>query len=180
MTAALAPTLGCDEGAVAAAPHRASFPWSVVGLTIPALIGIVRLVVSIRRPYDLWGDHAIFETAIRRVASGTQALGPYSRFGFHQPGPAYFEAQAPFYWLSGANPGALFVGALCLNLGCALACVLVIRRFLGEPSARWAAVVLGGYLLAATPALAGDPWNVYVLSLPLLLTMVLEIGRAHV
>jgi hypothetical protein len=174
MTAAVAPAPVRDDRASAAtAAGRSAMPWSVVALAVPAVIGVVRLVLSIRRPYDFWGDHAIFETAIRRVASGTQALGPYSRFGFHQPGPAYFETQAPFFWLSGASPRALFLGALSINLGSALGCVLVIRRFLGEPAARWTAVVLGAFLLALTPALLADPWPIYVLGLPLLLTMLL-------
>jgi hypothetical protein len=146
---------------------------------VPALIGAVRLLLSIRHPYDFWGDHAIFETAIRRVATGTQAVGPYSRFGFHQPGPAYFEAQAPFYWLSGASPRALFLGALSINLGSALGCVLLIRRFLGEPAARWTAVVLGAFVVALTPALLADPWPIYVLGLPLLLTMLLAAGATR-
>ncbi len=156
MTAAVAPARD-DTVAAAAAHHRRAIPWSVVVLAVPTVIGVARLVLSIRHPYDHWGDHAIFETAIRRVASGTQAVGPYSRFGFHQPGPAYFEAQAPFYWLSGASPRALFIGALSLNLGSALGCVLVIRRFVGEPTARWAAVLLVAFLLALTPALRSRP-----------------------
>jgi hypothetical protein len=178
VTAAVAPTAACDEPAVALAPKRAPMPWSVVVLAVPAVIGAVRLVVPIRRPYDLWGDHAIFEAAIRRVLSGTQTLGPYSRFGFHQLGPAYFEAQAPFYWLSGMSPRALFVGALGLNLGSALGCVLVIRRFRGEGPARWAAVVIGAYVVALTPSLVADPWTVYVLGLPFLLTMLLAAAAA--
>ena len=181
MSAAVAPAEASDDAASAEAAvrHRASIPWSVVVVMVPALIGALRLVLAIRRPYDHWGDHAIFETAIRRVASGTQAVGPYSRFGFHQPGQAYFEAQAPFYWLSGASPRALFLGALSINLGSALGCVLVIRRFLGEPAARWTAAVLGGFLLALTPALLADPWPIYVLGLPLLLTTLLAAGATR-
>ena len=181
MTAAVAPAHASEDGAPAHAAARpgASIAWSVAVLAVPALIGAVRLLLSIRRPYDYWGDHAIFETAIRRVASGSQAVGPYSRFGFHQPGPAYFEAQAPFYWFSGASPRALFLGALSINLGSAIGCVLVIRRFLGEPAARWTAVVLGTFLVALTPALLADPWPIYVLGLPLLLTILLAAGATR-
>jgi len=172
VTTAVAPSTPSDDAVADPAPRR-SIPWSVVALAVPALIGAVRLVSSIRRPFDFWGDHAIFEAAIRRVASGTQALGPYSRFGFHEPGPAYFQAQAPFYWLSGLSPRAMFFGALFINLGSALGCVLLIRRFRGEAAARWAAVVIGAYLVALTPALLADPWPVYVLGLPFLLTVLL-------
>ena len=167
-----------DSSAGGTGRQAASMPWSVVGAAVPFLVGAVRLAMTVRRPYDHAGDHAIFEAAIRRVASGAQTLGPYSRFDFHQPGPAYFEAQAPFYWLSGANGRALFLGALCMNLGAALACVLVVRRYLGERTARWTALVVGAYVIAMTPALVADPWPVYVLALPFLLLLVLAAATA--
>jgi hypothetical protein len=147
-------------------------------MALPFLVGAVRLAMTIRQPYDHAGDHAIFEAAIRQVGSGAQTLGPYSRFDFHQPGPAYFEAQAPFYWLSGASGRALFLGALCINLGAALACVLVVRRYLGERTARWTTLVVGAYITALTPALVADPWPVYVLALPFLLLLVLAAATA--
>ena len=112
------------------------------------------------------------------MATGTQALGPYSRFGFDHPGPAYFFVQAPFSWVTGGSPHALFLGALVLNFGAAVAAVAVVRRCSGEAAGRWAAVVTGAYLLAVTPALLADPWNPYVLGMPLLLTIVLAAAGA--
>jgi hypothetical protein len=38
------------------------------------------------------GDYAALELYTRLAAQGRQLLGPYSRFGFHHPGPAYFYA----------------------------------------------------------------------------------------
>jgi len=146
-------------------------PLSVAVLAVPAVIGVVRLVAAARRPFDFFGDEAILESAVRHV--GQQLVGPYSRFGFHQPGPAYFYLQAPFYRLAGSSGAALFLGAYCINLGAALGCVLVVRRFLGEPAARWAAVVVGALLLCLTPRLVADPWNPYVLALPVLLALAL-------
>ena len=177
--AAATPRTKARDGSTEDTGRQASpFPWSVVGLAVPVLVGAVRLTMTIRHPYDHAGDHAIFEAAIRRVASGAQTLGPYSRFDFHQPGPAYFEAQAPFYWLSGASGRALFLGALCMNLGAALASVLVVRRYLGEGAARCTAFVVGAYVIALTPALVADPWPVYVLALPFLLLLVLAAATA--
>lgn len=178
MTATVASAPACGDDAAVTARHRPAVAWSLVALALPALIGAARLLATVRRPFEHGGDEAIFEAAIRHVASGTQALGPYSRFGFNQPGPAYFDAQAPFYWLTGTSPRALFLGALCINLGCALASVLVIRRFLGERPARWGAVVVGAYLLLLTPRLLADPWPVLVLGPPFLLTMLLAAAAA--
>ncbi|HYH49393.1 MAG TPA: hypothetical protein VEG38_07570, partial [Acidimicrobiia bacterium] len=145
---------------------------------MPAAVGLVRLLIGLNRPFAHAGDAAILETAIRRVSTGTQTLGPYSRFGFHQPGPAYFDFHAPFAWLTGGSPRSVFIGALVLNVGAATAGVALVRRRLGEPAARWSAVVVSAYLIAVTPALLVDPWNPYVLGLPLLLVILLAADAA--
>jgi hypothetical protein len=152
-------------------------PLSVAALLLPALLSLVRLAAGLGRRFDFAGDEAVLEAVIRHV--GTQLVGPYSRFGFRQPGPAYFYVQAPFYWLTGAAPRALFLGALCINLGSAVACVVVVRRFLGEPAARWTAVVVGALVGCLTPVLVANPWNPYVLALPVLLTILLAAAGAN-
>jgi len=157
--------------------HR-TFPLSLAVILVPASVGLMRLLIGLHRPFAHAGDAAVLETAVRRVATGTQTLGPYSRFGFHQLGPSYFFVQAPFSWLTGGSPRSLFIGALVINLGAAAACVAVVRRQLGEPAARWSAVVIVAYLLALTPALTSDPWNPYVLGTPLLLTILLAARAA--
>lgn len=159
------------------AAHR-TFPLSLAVILVPASLGLMRLLIGLRRPFAHAGDAAVLETAVRRVATGTQALGPYSRFGFHQLGPSYFFVQAPFSWLTGGSSRSLFIGALVINLGAAAACVAVVRRQLGELAARWSAVVIVAYLLALTPALITDPWNPYVLGTPLLLTILLAARAA--
>src|SRR2546423_7195573 len=153
-------------------------PWSGAILLVPVLVGASRLLLGLHRPFDPFGDQAIFETAVRRVASGTQLLGPYSRFGFHQLGPAYFFVQAPFSWATGGASRAMSLGALAINAGAAIGSVLVVRRVLGEPAARWAAAVAAGYMVLLKPELLADPWPAFCLALPLLLTMVLAAARA--
>jgi hypothetical protein len=163
------------------APARRRFAMarlSLWALAVPALLGATRLALSLGQPFAHAGDQAVLELGVRRAVRGAQLLGPYSRFGFSQPGPAYFYAQAPFYWLSGGSPRALFLGAFLINLGSAAASVVVVRRFLGEDAARWTAAVVGAFLVLLSPALLNDPWNPYVLILPLLLTVVLAAGAA--
>ena len=106
-------------------------------LALPAVLGAIRLGLAARRPFDFFGDQALLESSVRHI--GRQLVGPYSRFGFHQPGPSYYYLQAPFYRLPGASAAALFLGAYCINVGAGLGCVLVVRRILGEPVARWTA-----------------------------------------
>jgi hypothetical protein len=152
-------------------------PLSVSVLGVPGLIAVVRLLAAARRPFDFFGDEAILESAVRHV--GGQLVGPYSRFGFHQPGPAYYYLQAPFSRVPGATTAALFLGAFCINLTAAIGSVAVIRRFLGEAVARWSAVVVGALLTFLTPALLTNPWNPYVLALPVLLAVVLMAAAAE-
>src|SRR5688572_32081976 len=95
-----------------AGPARRAVPVSLALLLIPAVVGVIRLLTGLQEPFAHSGDAAVLEPAVRRVATGTQTLGPYSRFGFHQPGPAYFFVQAPFSWVTGGSPQSLFLGAL--------------------------------------------------------------------
>jgi hypothetical protein len=145
-------------------------------LAVPSLVAVLRLLAAARRPFDFFGDEAILESAVRHVSG--QLVGPYSRFGFHQPGPAYYYLQAPFARLPGVTAAGLFLGAFCINAGSAVASVVVVRRFLGEAAARWSAVVVGALLVCLTPALLTNPWNPYVLALPALLAVLLMAGAA--
>jgi hypothetical protein len=145
---------------------------SVLAIAVPAAVAVVRLGLAAYRPFDFFGDEAVLDSAVRHV--GHQLVGPYSRFGFHEPGPAYFYLQAPFSRLPGSSAATLFFGAFCINAAAALGCVLVARRFLGEAAARWSAVVVGALLICLAPELA-DPWNPYVLALPVLFAIVLAV-----
>ena len=166
-----APSYGHVNRVIAATRRAGTLPLSIAVLALPAVVAVVRLLLAARHPFDLYGDEAILEAAVRHL--GEQLVGPYSRFGFHQPGPSYYYLQAPFYRLVGGSAAGLFLGAFCINLGAALGTVLVVRRALGETAARWAAVLVGVMLTCFTPALLANPWNPYVLALPVLLTVVL-------
>lgn len=161
---------------VGGATRRWCPPLSIAVLAVPTLIVVVRLASAARQPFDFAGDEAILEASVRHFSD--QLVGPYSRFGFHQPGPAYYYLLAPIYWLLGGSAAALFVGAASINFGAALACVLVVRRFVGETAARWSAAVVGVLLLSLGPSLVVNPWNPYVLALPVLLTVLLAAAGA--
>src|SRR4051794_25828124 len=49
------------------------------------------------------GDYAVLELYTRLAMHGEQRLGPYSRFHFQHPGPAYFYAAVPLYRLTGES-----------------------------------------------------------------------------
>ncbi len=106
------------------------------------------------------------------------ALGPYSRFGWHHPGPVLFYLFAPLYALTGEGSRALFLDSWLLNAGCALATVVVLKRFAGDLAA-----VAGAGLLTVGLAANGfdrliDPWNPSLLAVPVLLTLVASAAGA--
>ncbi|HZD66509.1 MAG TPA: hypothetical protein VE152_10475, partial [Acidimicrobiales bacterium] len=136
-------------------------------------VGLVRVLAVLGRPVTPYGDPAIIEIQTRMAIRFQALLGPYSRFGWHHPGPAYFYALAPFYALAGHSMAALVLGQLVINATAAIAVVLIIRRRLGEGVARWAAAAVGVYVAVSGPAVLLYVWNPLILSLPFLLMVVL-------
>lgn len=154
---------------------------SVTIVSLAILAAALWWTRGIQQPVGLIADAAVIEVAARDALRLKQVLGPYSRFGWHHPGPSYFYFLAFFYGLFGQAPRALLLGSFLVNGLSALGTVAAVRRFLGEGLARWAAALVGAYLLAATPLMFSAVgvwgiWNPVVLALPLLLTMVLAAG----
>ena len=86
-----------------------------------ALAGCVFLIVvlSIARrssPTFPVSDEAVIELSTLNALQGHQLLGPYSRYGWHHPGPALYYLLAPFYGLSGHRSVGLSAGALAINM----------------------------------------------------------------
>ncbi|HZD65738.1 MAG TPA: hypothetical protein VE152_06550, partial [Acidimicrobiales bacterium] len=157
----------------------AGVPASVLLVAGAALVGVVETVLAVARITPAWGDQAVLELQTRQAVHFQALLGPYSRFGWRHPGPAYFYVLAPFYALDGHGFGAMVVGTLVLNSVAAVATVWVIRRHAGEAAALWAAAAVGAYLLGTGPALMFGVANPYILALPLLLATALAAGAAR-
>jgi hypothetical protein len=117
----------------------------------------VRLVLAARPWYPL-GDLAIIELTTRDVGHHQVLLGPYSRFGWHHPGPAMFVLLATPYRLLGRSSG-LMLGAVLINLAAAAGVVMVVAREGGERALRFALPVLGLLLVALGAERLRDPWN---------------------
>src|SRR5256885_2295132 len=117
-------------------------PVSVVAGSAIVLIGAIRLIATLHRPFTSGGDVAFIELTVREALRWRVALGPYSRFGWHHLGPALFYLYAPIYSLSGHSSRALFVDSWLLNGGCAVCVGLLVRRASGEPAAPLAAGAL--------------------------------------
>jgi hypothetical protein len=108
--------LGAAAGLLMVAPDtRAWRTGALVGMfTAPmlALVVLARVSPSIVTKSDI----AVTELYVQLAAKGHLLEGPYSRFGWHHPGPLYFWLQVPMYALGGHRGTALYAGALALNL----------------------------------------------------------------
>ncbi|MGH9058784.1 MAG: hypothetical protein ACRDZY_04605, partial [Acidimicrobiales bacterium] len=137
------------------------------------LVGGAVVAASLSRSPADWGDLAVIQVQVARALHLHVLVGPYSRFGWHDLGPVYFYALAPFYLLGGQTTASLFLGALMVNAGAAVATVVLVRRRMGEGMARWAGAVVAAYLVVTGSNALTNPSNAAVLALPLLLALVL-------
>jgi hypothetical protein len=154
------------------------WPLSLLAVAVPLLVGALRLGLTLDRPFTSGGDVAFIELAVRQVLHGGVALGPYSRFGWHHPGPSLFYLFAPVYWLSGGSSRALFLNSWLLNGACLLGTVWIVRARVGETVARLAAVVVGVYVGAVGFTALINPWNPSLLAAPIILMLVAAAAAA--
>lgn len=126
------------------------------GLLAPMLVLLLSLAGSPDAAVD--GDDALLELGVRLTARGENLLGPYSRFPFNHPGPAYFYLMLPLYLLRGQSNGSFFLTSALLNTAALwLICRVVRPR-------RWAAVLGVGILTSLLLASLGidrlfSAWN---------------------
>lgn len=155
-------------------------------LGVLAALPVVPYLASLARNgvgrYVLHGDYAALELATKFVPTGRTLLGPYSRFGFNHPGPAYFFCLSPIYELSGRSSTALFSGACLLNALAAILLVAGTRLFASRAHAIGAALTVL-FWFASFGTAATLPWNPLVVALPLFAFFVLAsffaLGRAE-
>jgi hypothetical protein len=115
------------------------------------------------------GDGALLELSTLHAAHGTQLVGPYSRFVWSHPGPAFFYLCAPLYRLFHFHGPALNLTVLLANLACVLALVFVARRLRGNLYALVVAAGLGAYETYGAPFGLSGEWNPATPVLPLAL-----------
>src|SRR5262245_22708927 len=139
----------------------------LVGCALVPLVITVPRVVRGMRGACLASDFALLELSTVEAEGGAQLLGPYSRFGWRHPGPAYFYALAPLHRLSGGSSASLPASALVLDWVAVLAMVMVLRRHEDRPAALALGLVIalayGAYL---GPGFVYNVWNPAVTVLP--------------
>ncbi|HEX4538780.1 MAG TPA: hypothetical protein VH112_00915 [Acidimicrobiales bacterium] len=174
-------TTARDMGEPGAARHGLGlvFGWlAVAAIAFPLGLACLQIAVSPGHlPLYLGGDQALIGLGTKAAAGWHQLLGPYDRFGWHHPGPAYFYLQAlPSHALA---PGqSEFFGSAAINAVAAVLAVATVWRRVGSRAALWSAVCIGYLAIALGPALLRLPWNPNAVILPLCLLAVLCAGGA--
>ncbi|MDQ6837142.1 MAG: hypothetical protein M3137_02040, partial [Actinomycetota bacterium] len=145
------------------------------------LVAVGRLVGQRNAVTSPLGDQALLEMGARRAMHLQELVGPYSRFGWHHPGPALFYVLALPTWLFGSGPG-ISVGTALINGAAAVATVAYVWRRWGGVPALWASAALSGLCLGLSFFDLLYPWNPDVLALPIVAFTVLwaDAVRGHV
>lgn len=151
---------------------------------------IAFLAVALALPYVFaiaavwgkpWGAPSDFAAEMLRVADvggrHTPLVGVFSRFGWNHPGPLMFYVLAPFFRLLGTS--GLLVGTAVLNLAASLAVIVLAGRRGGLRSALLAAAMMLLLARAMTWGVIVQPWNPYLVVLPLALLGMLAWGVAE-
>jgi hypothetical protein len=130
--------------------------------------------ILVQRPHVvMYGDQALLELGARRAVHLDQLVGPYSRSGFHHPGPAPFYLLAPFVRLLEPTGPGLYLGAVILNAAALVATVAIIWRRVGPLAALWSAVAIDLFCLCLGVGTLREPWNPYLVVAPMVLFVVL-------
>jgi hypothetical protein len=182
MTVSAPAQAGDDDAASSSrssAPRRSQHTWLGWGLLALAVAGawpvaeLIRLAIQSGHPTYLSGDQALIDLAARRAWHLDQLVGPYSRYGWHHPGPALFYLLAiPVRIFEPQGPGVYF-GTVLINGAAAVATVAVVWRRAGATAALGAAVAVDALCLSLSMTVLQYPWNPYVIVLPLVLFTVL-------
>ncbi len=141
-------------------------------LRLAAALALVPLAVSAiyltlrHGNYAVTGDLAMTELVTRDVGRYAVEIGPFSRDGWHHPGPALYFLLAVPYRLLGSVTSALDVGALAINGASVVGMAVIARRRGGLPLAMLTLVGCALLMRSLGPDEVRLPWNPYVTVLP--------------
>ncbi|SDE72461.1 hypothetical protein SAMN05660485_01674 [Blastococcus fimeti] len=149
--------------------RRLGWLWMALAAA-PFLIAAARFAVV--GDLTLGSDFALTALDVTDAGRLDQAVGPYSRWGWAHPGPAWFSLLLPVFAMLGSTGAALVVASLTLHGFFAALVVAAAGR-----SRPWAQPLAAGllllYVLRMPDRVFALVWNPYALLLPtaLLLTL---------
>src|SRR5438094_7655590 len=142
-------------------------------------VGLAILTIAIaalgRRapPFREVSDGAVLEIYTLEALKGRLLVGPYSRFGWHHPGPLFFYAAAPWYWLSGRHTVGMQAGAVLINLAALGVALWTIAR----AASPWLTAPVSAatvWYVWRTGDMIASVWNPHMIILPLVAFIVVS------
>ena len=103
--------------------------------------------------------------------SNTPLVGPYSRFQWNHPGPSLSFAFAPWVRLFGSSGVGILIGAFVANLAAMFGAAWVARRS-SKVLFFLTSIVLAAFVLLAQSGELFNPWNPFVVVLPLFAALI--------
>ena len=140
----------------------ATFAWRAINLDLTAAgdLSVIRL-----RAFDVG-------------TSNTPLVGAYSRFNWNHPGPILSFAFAPWVRLFGTSGVGILIGAFVVNLA-AMAGTLWVARRSSKVLFFVVAAMLSIFLLLEQSGELFNPWNPFVILLPLFAALFAAWGAAR-
>jgi hypothetical protein len=154
----------CGIVAVSAWRRRWLRRAGVIGAIAMLLLALSVDSARARRTFPV-SDGALIESYTLLATQGRLVYGPYSRYGWHHPGPIYFWTAAPFYGLADHKTGGLYVGVMFINMASIVAAVWVVARFASPSLTVTMLIALAGYVWRAREILL-SAWNPHVPIMP--------------
>ena len=144
-----------------------------------ALLVVVVVVFSWKAATLDWkaaGDLSVIRLRALDVGtSNTPLVGPYSRFQWNHPGPMLSFAFAPWARLFGSSGVGVLIGAFVANLAAMFGAAWVARRS-SNVLFFLTSIVLAAFVLLAQSGELFNPWNPFVVVLPLFAALIAAWG----
>ncbi|MFO7626804.1 MAG: hypothetical protein R6V62_06075, partial [Candidatus Fermentibacteraceae bacterium] len=139
------------------------FPWIALGVLLaPLLLVCARAVLSGTPDLAVEGDLAMLDISTRNLAQGRSLLGPYSRFGFNHPGPAYLFLRMPVWFITGGSGSASYITVPLIIAVCLTAAFTIVRRQCGDTVSIVFCLLFLLYLMQTSPVVWLRDWNPFV------------------
>lgn len=141
--------------------------WLVLTVTaLPFLVSAIAVFAGVGGTYRPYADVAQTELIVRDVGRYEVLVGPYSREGWHHPGPALYYLLAIPYRLLGSSSAAMSFGALVVNGGSIVGMGAIAKRRGGTALMLCMLVTLALMVRSLGFEFLAMAWNPYITALP--------------
>jgi hypothetical protein len=162
----MTPSSHGENAPIAPGASRSALLWAIGGLGVAGAFLWCLFVIPGMRDGLPVGDGAVIELYTLLASRGWWEYGPYSRFGWHHPGPLVFYLMTPFYIASREQSLAVNAGAVAINLTALTTIVWALARHASAALCVSVTAAIALFLWRM-PLLLVSAWNPHIVLLPL-------------